>query len=83
MGDIGAHACRGAGGAVLNQLTLCLESRDEPAARALGAWRCTIHMIQWRRLDRTSYLYGVPVAEWYGAVIRGNLDRVGGLMGVW
>lgn len=46
-------------------------------------WRTTIHMIQWQRLDPTSCLYGRPISEWYQGVVRVNLDRVGGLMGVW
>ena len=60
--------------------------RDTTSARldaAISGWRCTIHMIQWRRLDPTSYLHPYPIGEWYADVIRYNLDRVGGLMGVW
>ena len=65
------------------QLDLFRDSQDANRDGAIKAWRCTIHMIQWRRLNPASYLYHYPIGEWYGDVIRGNLASVGELMGVW
>ncbi|MBP8283621.1 MAG: hypothetical protein KAX46_06865 [Chromatiaceae bacterium] len=57
--------------------------QPDPEPKIDRGWRTTIHMIQWIRLDPTSYRYGHDFGDWYNGIVRENLDRVGGLMGVW